>query len=405
MEPERRAILKGLALLALLPSTLAPALAATASHPEVAAFQLALASFDPRNVLLAIRRDLGFPRRLDRAIDAVFEGVPSGGGLRAVQRWSEAPAFLARAQRIVTRETRSLAVKLAIRRAIRKLPGTADEVAPFVPRIWAWFGIDVEALRVAAATLPPGLLVVVGPPADPSELFAWLVRDPLIDFLSLVHGRAAIQWTSAMPRGRLFHQLFDRNTRVVCTIGHGGWDQLAFNGINGDPARAYATVVYQLRARPAETLGSLMRGSLFDLGVPYAMRPLAEDDLAALAAAWYPSDAEREAARKDLVVRYTCGDGRWALYPPLAADVAGDLGSTTRATARGIGPTHPGGDTPTWRASVQRWLGRHRFTATERPGFGTCLVREPADTRGYDGASWLPDFLEDPIPAPAPAPG
>ncbi len=220
-------------------------------------------------------------------------------------------------------------------------------------------------------------------------------------FLELVHGRRA---TVIHPDGDaglrpILEALLDPAIRVVAVVAHGNWDGVSFRGYHVAPDRAWTLLATRLGADPAGTLKNLAADRLYPFFRPdWRNDRLDEAQLATLWSQWWPEPAARAAAAKDLVVRHTCGTRRydtdadllWTLLPD-------DLAEAIEVDGRAIATAAPG-SAGQWESAVEDWLDGRAVAIEESVAWGTCLVRDPTDTRGYDGLSWIADFVEDPIP-------
>jgi hypothetical protein len=281
-----------------------------------------------------------------RDLVELLEGRDHARGLRSVRALAEDPEVPAVARRIVERARCDPRVWLAALFATRAAPTTPERLEDVRDRFYDLLGLDIDALRATAAALPQdGLLVVFGVPARPDDVAFTAIREPLRRYLELAHGRRSIEWLASHPDRRveeLVELLVDPSIRVVAFVMHGWWHAVSLEGIAVDPDPFLASFCARLRDDP---LGALRAASdPSSLGLGRHEGHLTEADLARrlLGRSFRP---------KDLVVRYTCGIGR---YGPDGA---------------------------------------------ERVAFGTCLVADPTRTRGYAGESWYPDFFADPVPA------
>jgi hypothetical protein len=362
--------------------------------------------FDVVDVLKRASRDLGIPGKwVDRAT-ALFAGKDTAHGFQSLADLDEDEAFMLAAETLFAEASDALSMKLALLRAAKRAPATDEARAAMLDHVYAaWFGMDLPRIRTHVATYEPGLLVVVGPSRVLPELGAAFAREPFVRYLELVHGRRAREWVYGRDDERdLFTALLDPELRIAAFVGHGAWDRVSWTGYDADPTAIAASLCTRLREDPRKTLPALIRRDARALAIWPVRRPaLTEADLQALV-----NQSSPGAPPKDLVVRYTCGGGRyridgahdtpgreelvWELLPDEIRDqmYIDDDGA--------ISASEPGLD-GAWEPPLAAWLDGHRVALAETVAFGTCLVPDPTCTRGYAGLSWTQHFFEDPVPA------
>lgn len=335
-------------------------------------------------------------------VHALFAGHEHARGLRSLHELGKDPTFGASASALMERMSGDLGTKLAVRRLAKRAPQTAEAQQALIDFVITdWFGLDLQRVRDHTASYPEGLLVVVGPPTDLAETLSSVGREPFIRYLELVHGYRAREWVTAVDEQQvLLEALVDPAVRVVAFVGHGTWTLFSLSGIARPPMDVVATVCRNVRKNPAKIVPRILandaRGAA---AVGWTRGDLAEPDLAVLVAQLHPTSDGRLAVPKERVVRYTCGVGRyqtdatllWELLPEaLEAKVHVRDGSVSAEWPEDEGH---------WEEPLEAWLADKQVVFEDQPALGTCLVATPEDTRGYAGNSWLPDFVEDPIPA------
>lgn len=404
----RRSLLGG--LLAVLSASAIPR-SAGAGAPESEERRALLAHLRERSVgfdLLDLARrgleQVGLKRWIPE-VEALLEGREHQRGLRSLHDLAKDASFRARASALMERASKDLRTKLVIRRLARTAPQTEAEQRAFIEWVYTeWFGLEMQRVREHVAAYPEGLLVVVGPPTNLAEVVYSAGREPFLRFLELVHGYRATEWVAHVhPQRQLLESLFDPAVRVVAFVGHGSWTAFSLRGVGGDPSAHFATLCRKLRQQPRKYVPlALSNNPWRTLGAPYTGTELREEDLRQLAEQLHPAGGP-PLQPKELVVRYTCGVERYAtdarLLWQMLPEELGDKIGLRDGTLSAAWPEDEGA----WEAPLEAWLQGRSVEITDQPALGTCLVARPEDTRGYAGNSWLPDFMEDPIPAYQPA--
>jgi hypothetical protein len=386
------------AVLAALAAAPVPGTARTAEAQSlIDAFKERVVGFD----VLALARTILTEARLTKwipEVEALIGDREHHRGLRSVMEWGQDPAYGAAVSSLIADMSHDLWTKLAIRRLAKRAPATRDAQRAFLDHVVTdWFGVDLEAMRTATAELPDGLLIAVGPPTNLWEVVFSLVKEAFVRYLELVHGRRATVWTSQVdPKRQLLEAILDPANRVVVFLGHGHWNGFSLNGLTGDPADVFDRICRNLRESPREYVPAVLGNDARRAakGVGYARDQLDEPQLARFVEQVGLSEP------KDLVIRHTCGharyvaEGGWLLWEMIPED----LEPAPIVWGDGLSGAVPE-DQGRWEVPFEGWLADKHVELTEQPALGTCLVASPEDTRGYEGDSWFPHFVETPIPA------
>ncbi len=342
------------------------------------------------------------PKHLERTL-AAFGARDGRHGLRSVRALFDDPVVVAALREVADGARRDLRVLVRLRRALRRLPESADALAAALDGVAeTLFGLDLPALRAHVARYPAqDMAVIYGPVTRTYELAGLLLHEPFMRLLELAHGRRA---TVVLPTGwpesvaRMLEVLLDPEVRVACFVGHGTWSTFTLSGVFVHPDAAWEAIARRGRSDPrglAEALADGSASAVLQRGRRLGSE-LHEDDLAVLARQHGPVPG----GRKELVVRYTCGYDRyatdgdllWLLAPPA-------LDAQMSVRGRRFSSRAPS-DVGSWEAGLLDWLEPLDVVVTEAPALGTCLVDDPSRTRGYEGTAWIDDYVADPLPAP-----
>ena len=401
MAPSRREVLGGSvgALVALLLSPPARA----DGDALVAHVREKLLNFDGARLVRRAAEDLGLPRRWRRRLDEALDQVDLSGGLRRLQDLE--PSKLRPLLRLGEDALDSLGFKLWLLRLTKRIPEERDaRVALIEHMLTEWFELDMEALREGVRAIDAdGLAIVYGPISDIVEATGILLHEPFALFLQLVHGRRATEHflEEGDTARALLDVLLSPKPDVVVLIGHGTWTSFQLVGYSRRPRQLLDDVLDRLHDEPREGLNAVAKGALYYLYKRRVPRgALQEEDLARLFDQVYPAGPERERRLKTLVVRHTCGSERYATE---GAELLWKMAPKAVEDTIELDGDHFSAATPSGRlafeAALGGWLADMDVPIVERPAFGTCLVRDPTATRGYEGISWMADFLEEPVPA------
>lgn len=336
--------------------------------------------------------DLGAPHWLRHRVQALLGRHDHRRGFQSIRALAEDEAFGREAAAFVEAAAADPSVWLAGFLLAQGLPDSAWGREALRDRFYTHaFGLDIDAVRETVAALPrDGLLVVFGAPLRPDDTGLMLVREPFRRYLELVHGRRSIEWLASHPDrdgDALVELLIDPAIRVVAFVTHGAWSALDLSGTAVDPEVLFQRLCDGLRDDPLGLTPASLGLNQRHEGA------LQEEDLASRLAG-------RTFAPKDLVVRHCCGADRYRADIEALAEAPPHLRERI-VTWRGLSGSRPGSD-GTWEEELLAWMGDRRLVGREYPAFGTCLVADPRDTRGYTGLAWFPDYVADPIPAYSP---
>ncbi|TVQ90385.1 MAG: hypothetical protein EA397_12415 [Deltaproteobacteria bacterium] len=415
----RRHVLLGLA--ALLGAMALPDLAHANPLPDadlqaerealIAHVRDRLLGFDAIDLLDRVLTDLNFPRR-ERTI-AELRGILGnkdvGRGFRSIQDLGDDGELMGALQGFLTRMTDPTSTKRWLLRLAKRIPADPAARQAMIEHLYtAWLGLDMDRLRAHVARYDrEDLAIIYGPVTTLPEAAALVVHEPMALYLQLIHGRRAQECflEGRSPRRELLRALLRPEISRVALIGHGAWSSFSLTGWYSTPTALRDHACDRLRAEPKEALLELAKPPFYFLRpLTFHRNSFAEDELSAAVAALYPSPARRAQVRKELIVRHTCGSSRYRYgEPKLAwAMLDGDEIDGLSMDNDGFSAARPQ-DRGRFEQAVEAWLADTAITPREGPAFGECLVEDPRATRGYEGGSWLADFLEDPVPAWSPA--
>ena len=363
--------------------------------------------FDVTELLTRILREAKFPKRYVRELRTLLAGVETHEGLRSVQGLMENEELGRAARPILARARKDLRVKLRLLRMARRAPRSAEARQALLEHVYTdWFGLNMARIRAHVADTPAtgDFAVIYGPVTDALELAGFVAREPIRLLLELVHGRRAVEvFCEAEPGSvrNILEVLLDPGYERVALIGHGNWGEFGLNGYYVHPDAAYAEIMDACSSEPAQTMKTLARGRVWGiLDKRYVRQPqsLSEANLAQLVSQLHGDDPA--AVHKDLIVRHTCGFKRykseasllWYLVPE---EVEAGLAHRTGGYLSADVPEHAGD----YETGLSAFLTDTPVRVTARDAFGTCLVPSPEQTRGYEGDSWIDDFVSAPIPA------
>lgn len=412
MNPSRRtfvvsSLLTGLASGLPLLALPLPSMGGEAAYPDVILqTQRTLLTFDLGEAVARGAELVGLPKRHIRAWRETVGDRFVGKGLRAVDVLDDDPALSSAVSRVLQDAVDDVRVKLRFKKLVKQLDPGPGQVEPLIDTIATELvGLDVAALRAHRQTLTDdGLLIVYGCAQDLSDVLAVLSSHLMTLFLEAVHGRRATVVYGAQPRGEVLRPLLDPAHRVVAFVGHGHWNTFSTTGPGGPPDAVWNTLVSKLQADLKGTAAKLAAGRIYEV-LPWKRGEIDERSLALLLKAWFATDEALEAAKKDLIVRHTCGTNRfysqarflWDLLPEeVAAQTERDQWGRTVASKTP--------EDEAWNEQMTAFLAGRPAEIRVQDALGTCLVTDPKNTRGYAGNSWLDDFVETPIPPPATTP-
>lgn len=366
--------------------------------------QQALLSFDVRQVVADLAEALGVPARIRRGLDEALQGRDTARGFASVQALFDDRELVGLLEAEARWFTETLGGKLWLLRRTRAAPQTPEARAALREQIYTLLGLDLEPIRAhLAAYDTPELAIVYGPVTSRLELAGLLLREPYALLVQLATGRRAVELhpRKADPIADMLEVLLDPTIREVVFTGHGTWTSLTLYGYLFDPEAIEAKLLARARDTPRDFLQRAAKGlrHLAPEARYWRDESLEEERLAALLDQAFPTPEQRAAIRKERIVRHTCGHGRYGsdadlLWRMLPEELSSKL-VTTHGGLSAIDPASQG----TWEAQLEAWLSDKSLEITERASFGECLVASPGDVRGYEGSSWLPDFVQDPIPA------
>jgi hypothetical protein len=411
----RRALLQSLSAAAALAAAPPPARAglpgdlAVEREALIAHVQDRILRSDLREMAEAAMDLADLPRRWRKKLDVLFEGVDTTRGVRSFDDLLGDSALNRKLKALERDASKDLRLLVKARRLLRRAPEGLEAQRALMDRLLEEvMGVEIGRLRAHVDRLPDeGLLIAYGPVTRPHELAGLIAHEPFGLFLQVVHSRRArliFPERSRRYRRQLLEGLLDPEIRVVALVGHGHWHAFSLSGYYAHPDDALGFLMDKAREEPGDLMQRLGKGRVSYL-LPRPTRAaglLEEPALARLLGQLYPTKKARAAIRKDLFVRYTCGTRRysaeggellWSLLPEEIADQSELYKDTISA--------HTPEDEPGWEASLQGWLADKAIPVEDVDALGTCLVATPEDTRGYGGLSWLDDFVESPIPAPA----
>jgi len=221
-------------------------------------------------------------------------------------------------------------------------------------------GIDLQRLREHVTRYKEkDMAIFYGPVTNFSEFLGTILHEPFALYLQTIYGRQATEFFSeSHPQSmeKLKEILLDPKYQFLAMASHGSWNSFSMSGVHISPdegmknAMQYwqsATEAY--KKDPKKTLAGVFRVGIEDLLMKKKEGAVfTEQDLQKLIAqkCLTPVDAAR--VKKHMVVRYTCGEGRGSAEAP--------------------------------------------------DGFGTSIVRDRKNARGFEGIAWLDDYIRDPIP-------
>lgn len=366
-----------------------------------------LLGFDVLDLADRALEDLRHPRRREvlAQASALLDGHDLTRGFRSIQNLSQDRETARKLRALVTRELKRLSTKRWLLRLAKRIPADPAARQALVEHVYsAWLGLDMARLRAHVASLDrDDLAIVYGPVTTLLEAGSLIIHEPLALYLQIIHGRRAREHflDGASPRRELLRALIDPAVSHIALIGHGDWQGFSLRGWYSNPTAMRDYLADRLRADPKGALKELAGPMYRSLAsIRYNFGELGESDLAAAIAALYPEPDRLAAVQKTLIVRHTCGHNRysfggsalaWSLFDESQVDGIG-FGNEGFSGAR---PEHVG----TYEAAVEAFVAKTTLKPVERSAFGACLTREPSATRGYEGYSWLANFLEDPIPA------
>jgi hypothetical protein len=362
--------------------------------------QQRLLRFDAGAALLELLRDLRAPKRWVDRLAAILAPFRLDQGLESLRALADDPALKAPLVELAREARGALAIKLWAYRIFRRAPQElAAQQALVTGLLEARLGLPLAELRAEVAALPDQRLTVVyGPVSRWIEALGLLLHEPFALLLQAAHGtRAQEVFLPATGTERaLLDVLLSPDHPRVALIGHGTWSSFLLDGYFYTPDALLAELCARAREAPADAASALTEGHLYHLlHRPPARGALKEEDLAALV------QALGELHPKEMVIRHTCGNDRYELTAPLLWHRAPpELVAKLERRLTGFGARRPS-EAGSWEPDLTAWLG-DRPVVRERPAFGRSLVRDPSATRGYEGTSWIPDFVATPVPDPSP---
>jgi len=376
---------------------------------ELAELQRRLGTFDVRELVATLMEDLGVPRRIHAQIDELLARRETDRGFRSIQELLDDDVLQTELMEATAWFTSSLRGKLWLLRRTRRAPETPEARAALYDHVFLTLGLDVERFRGAVERLEKDhVAIVYGPIQSWTELGGLLLREPYTWLVQLARQSRAreVHLVDSNPYGQLVEVLMDPSIREVIFIGHGTWSTFAMQGYRTEPDALAEQLFERARSDPKGFLRDAARGIHRVVRAPHVRFSVQERHLARLVEQARPTPDQRAAVYKDLIVRHTCGHGRygndaWLLWTQLpealASKVATGWGGVSAASPAEHGQ---------WEEELEAWLADKDLEITERAAFGESFVASPDRTRGYEGDSWFPDFFETPIPehrAPHPA--
>ncbi|MFT5454816.1 MAG: hypothetical protein ACI9K2_001294 [Myxococcota bacterium] len=401
----RRELLLG--VLGGLVAALSAPPAQAASADLVAHIRDALLGFDGAALIRRAADDLDLPGRWRNRLDSALDEVDLTGGFRRLQDLDS--KTLKPLLDLGEEALGTVGFKLWLLRLTRRTPADAAGRAAMVERVLRhWFKLDMPRIRAGVAELDrDGLAIVYGPVSDLLEASGVILHEPFAAFLQLVHGRKATEHFLARgdPARALLERLFSHDHTTIALVGHGTWTSFELVGYSKRPKELLEDLCDRLLDTPRETLLAMAKGSLYYIYKRHVPRgSLQEEDLARLFDQVYPPGPERDARLKTMIIRHTCGAERYATE---GADLLWKLAPAEVEAMMEVDHDHFSAASPSGRKAFETelaaWLSDKDVPIIERPAFGTCLVRDPSATRGYEGISWMADFIEEPVPAHMPA--
>ena len=415
---DRRGFLSGLLALATASALPLPASASLSAEAEaervelIAHFQDRVLRADILEVGLKLLEGMRVPKRYTKGLTEALTGKDIHRGARSVRALDDDSEVKSALRALTDRAQRDLRLK----RRLLKLSRAAPQDAVGQRALVEWVitevaGLELQRIRdhVAAWPVPDSgeeLVIVFGPVTNMGELGALFLTEPMALFHQLVHGRRARIIYPDSPRSYrrdVLAALLDPGARVVVFQGHGYWHGFSLQGSYAHPDKALSSLMRKAKDSPVD-LAEKLSGRITGLGIwsGFDRGTLEEEELAELVAQLHPDAASREAILKDRIVRYTCGTERYRMPGALIWDaIPESIVEKMYLKPDGFSVESPD-DQGAWEPELVAWLEGKDILVEERAAFGACLVRSPADTRGYIGRSWLDHFVADPLPEPLP---